>query len=329
MLASFHAQVYPVQRGIHILVLEGAIGFATRWGDLPGLDLPLPEAITAVLPDDSSVYPISRALGSLLARLVLSGPVHNVLELGAGASSVVFAQALRLAGGGRLTTIEQDPSWCSDQWAAVTATPGIDAYLEVALPVFRLRGSFPCHLYATARRTVAVRGPYDLVFVDAPQRYYGRDGALPLVAGSLRPGALLVLDDAGRRGERATLHRWLQTYVGVELVSSTPFSAGMGLLSCGPTNHSPIAARCAHGSLGRHMLASRGCSDGAGAAPPALARRSAATSRNLLELREKREGALRPGERRRSANAAGTELRIHGCRTPRSWAIMSAMVLSR
>ena len=198
------------------------MGYVTRWADLPSLDGPLPEAITAVLPDDSSIYPISRALGSLLARLVLSGAVHNVLELGAGASSVVLAQALRLTGGGRLTSIEQDPSWCMDQWAAVTDTPGIDAHLEVALPVFRVLGSFPCHLYATAQLTVAARGPYDLVFVDAPQRYYGRDGTLPLVAGSLRPGALLVLDDAGRRGERSAIHRWLQTYVGLELVVFDP-----------------------------------------------------------------------------------------------------------
>lgn len=194
----------------------------SRWADLPGLDLSLPEAITSVLPDDSSIYPISRSLGSLLARLVLSGGVHNVLELGAGASSVVIARALRLAGGGRLTSIEQDPSWCRDQWAAVTATPGLDAHLEVALPRFRLSGPFPCHAYATAQRVVAERGPYDLVFVDAPQRYYGRDGTLPLVAGSLRPGALLVLDDAGRRGESSAIQRWLQAYSGLELVVSDP-----------------------------------------------------------------------------------------------------------
>lgn len=194
----------------------------TRWADLPGLDLSLPEAITGVLPDDSSIYPITRTLGTLLARLVLAGGVHNVLELGAGASSVVLAQALRVSGGGRLTSIEQDPSWCTDQWAAVTVTPNIDAHLEVAVLVFRLRDPFPCHVYATAQQTVAERGPYDLVFVDAPQRYYGRDGTLPLVAGSLRPGALLVLDDAGRRGERSAIRRWLQTYVGLELVVFDP-----------------------------------------------------------------------------------------------------------
>jgi hypothetical protein len=94
--------------------------------------------------------------------------------------------------------------------------------VEVALPVFQVLRSFPCHLYATAQRTVAARGPYDLVFVDAPQRYYGRDGVLPLVAGSLCPGALLVLDDAGRDGERSAIQRWLRTYAGLELVVFDP-----------------------------------------------------------------------------------------------------------
>jgi predicted O-methyltransferase YrrM len=196
--------------------------FVTRWTDLPGLDVPLPEQIMEVLPRDSSIYPISPDLGSLLARLVLSGVIRSVLELGAGTSSVVIAQALRLAGGGRLTSIEQDPSWCRERWAMVTATPTIDAHLEVALPVFRMLGPFPCHLYATAQRTVVERGPYDLVLVDAPQRYYGRDGALPLVAGSLRCGALIVLDDAGRIWERAVIRRWLQTYVGLELIAFDP-----------------------------------------------------------------------------------------------------------
>ena len=200
-----------------------------RWADLPGLNIGLPEAITNVLPDDSSVYPITNALGSLLARLVLSGRVQNVLELGAGTSSVVLAQSLRVTDGGRLTSIEQDPSWCRDQWAAVTGTPGVDAHLEVALPVFRLTDPFPCHVYATANRVVAARGPYDLVFVDAPQRYYGRDGALPLVAGSLRPGTLIVLDDAGRREERSAVRRWLKTYVGLELVVYDPAFGRFGV----------------------------------------------------------------------------------------------------
>lgn len=194
----------------------------SRWADLPGLDLSLPEAITGVLPDDSSIYPITRTLGSLLARLVMAGGVQNVLELGAGASSVVLAQALRASGGGKLTSIEQDPSWCRDQWAAVTDTPGVDAHLEVAQPIFRFTGPFPCHVYATAQQTVAERGPYDLIFADAPQRYYGRDGTLPLVAGSLRPGALIVLDDAGRREEGSAIGRWLLTYVGLELVVYDP-----------------------------------------------------------------------------------------------------------
>ncbi|MDQ3209319.1 MAG: hypothetical protein M3Q37_12045, partial [Gemmatimonadota bacterium] len=104
-------------------------------------------------------------------------------------------------------------------------------------PVARFR-----HIYASAQRTVAERGPYDLVFVDAPQRYYGRDGTLPLVAGSLRTGALLVLDDAGRFGERWAIRRWLQTYAGLELVVLDPEFGRYGVAVL--RANQPLTERC-------------------------------------------------------------------------------------
>jgi hypothetical protein len=56
------------------------------------------------------------------------------------------------------------------------------------------------------------------VLVDAPQWYVGRDGALPLILHSLAPGALIVVDDAGRNQEQWAIRRWLQTYAGLSLV---------------------------------------------------------------------------------------------------------------
>lgn len=203
-------------------ILYPDCGPTTRWTDFPRGDMPLPNTIVDVLPDDSSGYPISRALGRLVAHLVLHRSIHNVLELGAGSSSIVLARSLMMAGGGRLTSVEQSPQWCREAWERVTETPRVDAHLVAALPAFRMLPSGPCHLYATAQGVVAERGPYDLVLVDAPQWYYGRDGALPLAARSLSPGALIVVDDAGRPQERWTIRRWLQTYPGVTLIAFDP-----------------------------------------------------------------------------------------------------------
>ena len=43
-----------------------------------------------------------------------------------------------------------------------------------------------------------------------------------VLVAALRPGALVVLDDAGRREERSAIRRWLLTYVGLELVVYDP-----------------------------------------------------------------------------------------------------------
>ncbi len=176
---------------------------------------PVPE-VEAVLPKDAASYAISPAIGRLLARIVLHG-AHNVLELGAGSSSRVLARALMHAGGGRLTSIEQSPHWCRDEWAEVTATQGVDALMLVATPQLRLLRDGVYYLFAGAAEALARRGPFDLLFIDAPQWYFGRDGGLPLAYDSLLQGAWIVLDDAARPQERWAIRRWLQTYPGLEL----------------------------------------------------------------------------------------------------------------
>jgi Methyltransferase domain len=205
-------------------------GLTACWSDLPGDGVPLPDAITAILPDDSTSYPISRALGHLLACLVLRGGVRNVLELGAGWSSLVLARSLASVGGGRLTSVESCPEWCAEQWEAVKQTPGVDAHMEVAAPKFQIHRSGPFFVFATARPALEARGPFDLLFVDAPQCHYGRDGALPLVLGLLTPGALIVLDDGGRPQEQWAVRRWLQTYLWLSLVGYRPTFGRHGIV---------------------------------------------------------------------------------------------------
>lgn len=189
-----------------------------RW-DLPKLPGELPDTVKAVLPDGRAGYAISPQVATLLGQLVIQGNRRNVLELGAGSSSVVFAAALSSNGGGRLTSVEQSPEWCEGHWRRVIGT-GIDADLIEAQPLFGIE-PFPCHRYPV-REIVAGRGPFDLVLVDAPQWYYGRDGALPLICDALQPGAMIVVDDAGRPQEQWAIRRWLWIYPGLSLVGYDP-----------------------------------------------------------------------------------------------------------
>lgn len=178
---------------------------------------PLPAALEEVVAACPGGWAIDPPFARLLANAVVAGGARSVLELGAGSSSVVLAEALAACGGGRLTSVEQDPSWCEAAWRQVERRGSVDARLLASRPVpgFGRMGVFRWHRDAAAE--VARRGPYDLLVVDAPQYFHGREGALPLAWAELSVGATILLDDARRGGERWALWKWLRTYPGLAL----------------------------------------------------------------------------------------------------------------
>ncbi|MFL5560455.1 MAG: class I SAM-dependent methyltransferase [Gemmatimonadaceae bacterium] len=189
----------------------------------------LPTAVLDAMPTGTTNWPISPELGLLLARAVLRLGRRNVLEFGAGSSSLVFARALAAAGGGRLTSIESTPEWCAGQWRKVAELPTVDARLLEAQPRLALSSCGPAFSYRSATRLLASRGPYDFVLVDAPQHFFGRDGAIPLVHRFVAPGTLIVLDDAAREGERYAVARWLRCFTGLRLVAFDAAFGGRGI----------------------------------------------------------------------------------------------------
>lgn len=175
-------------------------------------------------PISSSSWPIPSETAGVLARLVIELRLTRILEFGAGTSSIVFANALAHIGGGFLTSVEEDPRWCGELFNRAQSVPRVDTRLIASRVYFRAsrRGGL-YHGYDDAAATeVAERGPYTLVLIDAPDGYFGRDGALHLAFHSLAPGALIVVDDSKRRKERDTIARWLATYPGLVLLADAP-----------------------------------------------------------------------------------------------------------
>ncbi|NLD77545.1 MAG: hypothetical protein GX643_12860 [Acidimicrobiales bacterium] len=190
---------------------------------------PIDGIVTAVLPDGSNPWPISRDLGLMLGRLLAEHGCQNILEIGAGSSSLVSATALAELNGGRITSLEQDVDWCKEIWARVEAVgPQVDVELVPVKPELRW-SELGLHYQFSVSEVLKRRGPFDLVVVDAPQYWFGRGGALPAVRAHLAPGALLVLDDAGRKGERWALYRWLRTYPGLDLLAYDEDFGGRGV----------------------------------------------------------------------------------------------------
>ncbi len=162
-----------------------------------------------------SGIPISPMLGAILERIIREFDVHRVLEFGAGKSSVRFAAALERQGGGMLVSVEQDPAWCAEQWAAVVAMPRVHSRMLVDTPKWCMDRSGAYMGFRSAASALRTEAPFDLILVDAPQSYYGRDGPLHIAAQLVRRGSFIVLDDVHRMTERATLSRILNSYSGL------------------------------------------------------------------------------------------------------------------
>jgi len=185
--------------------------------------------IEALLAEGHGIWSVSPALARLLARAIGRLGLSNILEFGAGLSSLVLATCLSHSSGGSLTSVEQNLRWCRDQWRRVSDLPNVDSRIVESKPSLSLSAVGICYSFRDAAETVASRGPYDLVLVDAPQEFYGRDGALQMASRHLAPGALVVLDDAGRSGERWALFRNLATTRGYELLF---YDAELGRHGC-------------------------------------------------------------------------------------------------
>ena len=127
--------------------------------------------------------PVSRETGTLLYMLARSGGARTIVEFGTsfGISTLHLAAALRDNGGGRLITSEFEPS------KAVRAREHLRAGGLIDLVEIR---------EGDALRTLSVDLPesIDLVLLDGAKALYPE--ILALVESRLRPGALIVADNA-------------------------------------------------------------------------------------------------------------------------------------
>jgi predicted O-methyltransferase YrrM len=139
-----------------------------------------------------------------LVDLVEVARPATVVELGAGATSLVIGRALQLYGCGRLTSFDQH-----DDFVAATRAwlrnHGIDAditHAPLASPPKGWRGRWYSlsHLPATI----------DLLVVDGPHwaLHPMVRGAAETLFARVSPGGTVILDDAARPGERLVARRW-------------------------------------------------------------------------------------------------------------------------
>ena len=146
-----------------------------------------------------------------IANEIVFGERRQVVELGAGVSTVVLARLMRERGG-RLTSVEHDPDWARVVRSQLELEGlEVSAHLVEAPLEPSLGDGAPW--YGRAALTELPAEGIDLLLVDGPPGYpeemeRSRYPALPQLADRLTPGALIVLDDASREGERNVIARW-------------------------------------------------------------------------------------------------------------------------
>jgi predicted O-methyltransferase YrrM len=149
-------------------------------------------------------YPVGHAanysLLYLVMRCVRELKIHEVLELGAGQTTILLDQAKRaLAAEYRVRTIEHDPLW-AEKMAELVSHEIVQADLS-PLAV----GGRNINYYDPKAIAVADR-KYDLIIVDGPPAFapamrYDRTGIATVVEYQLAPEFVIVFDDAERDGE--------------------------------------------------------------------------------------------------------------------------------
>lgn len=147
-----------------------------------------------------------------LVDLVASTDVRTIVELGSGTSSLWLAYALEKRGtGGRVISLDHDPHFAAMTRAALEAHGFADGPVDVRdAPLVDL--AIPDHgTQWYDPEAFADLSDIDLVIVDGPPEATGeaaRYPALPALLDRLAPGAVIVVDDAGREAETQMVVRW-------------------------------------------------------------------------------------------------------------------------
>ena len=129
-------------------------------------------------------------------------------------STVVLARLMRERGG-RITSLEHEPDWLrvvATQLERERLSPDPARLLHAPLePSPHSLDGAPWYTERALAELPSAN--VDLLLVDGPPGYgdgmeRSRYPALPAMADRLAPGAMVVLDDAGRPGEQEILARW-------------------------------------------------------------------------------------------------------------------------
>lgn len=180
--------------------LRGAIGIAATAGGMP-----IYWTEHAITPETlTQIQQVIAPLG-----------VRRVLELGSGLSTLLIAHSFRRSGSGKVLSFDDDARWAA-QTRDTLARENLEAFAEVRVAALKdiAAGGRTAPWYDLSSLDPGAR--FDLVIVDGPPAWRGDSLARLPALYALRPHlsehGVLVLDDAGRPGEREIARQWQRDF---------------------------------------------------------------------------------------------------------------------
>lgn len=147
---------------------------------------------------------------ALVADHILTRKPRLVIEFGTGASTLIVARALQVAGGGTLISFEQHPEFV-EATRAWLAEHKLEADLR-AVPLRPSPAGWPGLWYDHGPLPADI----DLMLIDGPPwtiHPFTR-GAAESLFHQIAPGGTVLLDDGARPGERLVARRWRKAWPG-------------------------------------------------------------------------------------------------------------------
>lgn len=200
------------------------------------------------------------ALLSRMTSLVATRSPGLVIECGAGVSTLFVAEALRRLGRGRVLSLEHDPEWAATIQAHLDREGLAEwAQLHTAPLVCSTWYGVETRWYDVPDPSRLATEPIDLLLIDGPPGALAplcRFPALPVFWNHLAADATILLDDADRSDELATLELWRRQFSihversaggrGFVLIRAAPASVGR-------TRDSTAQGANHAGQLDRHL----------------------------------------------------------------------------
>ena len=181
-------------------------------------------------------WAISPDIATFLYATVVDRGIENIIELGSGSSTLMFAYALARSGRGRVVSIDHDVAYCQAT-RTLLRQHGLEAYCEILHAPLRDCTINGRHFRFYDLSVLGDACDFQLLFVDGPPgttNQNARFPAVPLLDDRLSEDALIVLDDANRGDEVNSIALWLAAYPRMSLLQVPLTEKGVAALARSP-----------------------------------------------------------------------------------------------